>query len=453
VRRLCVPAIAAARSCAAVCALALLTASAALLAQAPPAPVGPAPTPASGQDIQVTIRGGTGRRLAVAVPALYAPGTAGLQAKVSDPFTATLRSDLEYAGAFSVAEPALYPGAQYADPTVGDSADRWLGTGAEALVDTRATVSGETIAVEARVWDLKSRKLIMGRKYTGGASYVERIAHTLANDIVKYFTGKNGTFLSTILFVTEQAGTKEISAMDFDGRNVRQLTSHKSIAINPSGSGARAAYTNYVRLYPQIWTMNLDGGDKKEVPTGVELNASPSLSPDGGTIAFAGSARGNTDIYTVGANGGSLRRLTTSRALEASPSWSPTGRQILYTSDLTGTPQIYVMDADGTNSRRVTYAGNWNDEATFSPDGSRIAFACRNEGDFNICVMDFATGQTVQVTAEGSNGHPTWSPDGEKIVYSSRRGPSTQIYSMDVSGQNKRQLTQGGNHTQPTWLP
>jgi len=426
---------------------ALLVLPAALAAQAP------APTPAPAEDIQITIRGGAGRRLAVAVPPLYAPGTAGLQAKVADPFTATLRSDLEYAGAFTVAEPALYPAVQYRDPTVGDSADRWLGTGAEALIDTRATLTGESIAVETRVWDLKSRKLIMGRKYTGGASYVERIAHTIANDIVKYFTGKPGTFLSTILFVSEQAGTKEISAMDFDGRNVRQLTTHKSIAINPSGSGSRAAYTNYVRLYPQIWTMNLDGSDKKEVQTGVELNASPALSPDGSTIAFAGSSKGNTDIYTIGANGGSLRRLTTSRALEASPAWSPTGRQILYTSDLTGNPQIYVMDAEGTGSRRVTFAGNWNDEATFSPDGSHIAFACRNEGDFNICVMDFSTGQTVQVTGEGSNGHPTWSPDGEKIVYSSRRSGSTQIYSMDATGQNKRQLTQGGNHTQPVWLP
>ena len=33
---------------------------------------------------------------------------------------------------------------------------------------------------------------------------------------------------------SEQGGDKEIVAMDFDGRNVRQLTSHKSIAISPT---------------------------------------------------------------------------------------------------------------------------------------------------------------------------------------------------------------------------
>ena len=429
-----------------------LSAAAPTFAQAPPAPQ---ITP-GGQDIQIVIKGTGERRLAVAVPPLNAPGTAALQAKVADPFTATLRSDLEYAGAFTVTDPVHYPpppATGYKDPTTPDVADRWLGGGAEVLVDTRGEVSGDRVSVEARVWDLKSRKLILGRRYSGGATYVDRIAHTLANDLVKYFTGKAGAFLSTILFVAEQAGTKEIVAMDFDGRNVRQLTSHKSIAINPTGAAGKVAYTSYVRLYPQIWTMSMDGGDKKEIQTGVDLNASPSLSPDASQIAFAGAVKGNSDIYTVPFFGGTAHRLTSTRALEASPAWSPSGRQILYTSDLTGTPQIYVMDAEGTGSRRVTMAGNWNDEGTWSPDGSRIAFACRNEGDFNICVMDFATGQTVQVTSEGSNGHPSWSPDGEKIVYSSRRGGSTQIYSMDSNGQNKRQLTEGGNHFQPTWLP
>jgi len=415
----------------------------------------PAPTPAPADDIQVVIKGGGERRLAVAVPPLYAPGTAALQAKVVEPFTATLRSDLEYAGAFAVTDPAHYPSAtEFRDPTTPESADRWLGTGAEVLVDTRGEVAGDRVSVEARVWDLKSRKLILGRKYSGGASYVERIAHTLANDLVKYFTGKSGVFLSSILFVSDQGGVKEIGAMDFDGRGVRQLTSHKSISISPSAAGGRIAYTSYVRLFPQIWTMGLDGGDKREISTGVELNASPSISPDGSQIAFAGSAKGNSDIYTIGVGGGSgLHRLTTSRALEASPAWSPTGRQILYTSDLAGTPQIYVMDAEGTGSRRVTLAGNWNDEGAWSPDGSKIAFACRNEGDFNICVMDFASGQTVQVTSEGSNGHPSWSPDGQKIAYSSRRNGATQIYTVDANGQNKRQLTQGANHLQPFWVP
>lgn len=415
----------------------------------------PTPTPAP-QELELVISKPTARKLALAVPELATPGTSAMRSRVSEPFTATLRSDLEYSGVFVVAEPANYPSpAGQQDPTTVEVADRWRGTGAEMLVDSRATISGDQVVVEARVWDLASRKMVLGRRYTGGASYVERVAHTLANDLVRHFTGKPGLFLSSIVFVSDREGkNKEIFAMDFDGRGARRLTAHRSLTISPDGGpSGRIAYTTYARLFPQIWTMKPDGTEKRELPTGVELNASPAISPDGSQIAFAGSARGNTDIYVVGASGGGTRRLTNTRALEASPAWSPTGRQLLYTSDQSGNPQIHVVDAEGSGARRVTLAGNWNDEAAWSPDGSRIAFACRNEGDFNICVMDFATGQTVQLTSEGSSGHPSWSPDGQKIVYSSRRGRSTQIHTMDVSGQNKRQLTDAGNNSQPVWVP
>jgi TolB protein len=414
---------------------------------------GPPPTPPPNLDVTGIVRQGTGRKLPVAVPDLLAPGMAAVQAKVAEPFTATLRADLDYAAFFAVTDPKNYPPAGYRDASTKDAADRWLGGGAEILLDTRGDVSGDRVSIEARVWDLKERKLVFGRRYTGGVTYVDRIAHTLANDFVKYLTGKEGLFLSTILFVSDRDGFKEIWAMDFDGRNPRRLTAHRSLTISPASRGGRIAYTSYVRTFPRLWTMNVDGSDKKELPTGIELNASPSFSPDGTQIAFAGSAGGNPDIYVINASGGGLKRLTTTRAIEASPAWSPTGSQILYTSDIGGTPQIYVMDTDGVNSRRLTYAGNWNDEGAWSPDASKIAFACRNEGDFRICVMDVATGRTVEIAGEGAEGHPSWSPDGGKIVYQSRRGGSTQIYTMDADGQNKRQLTQGRNNVQPVWIP
>ncbi|MEO8189446.1 MAG: hypothetical protein ABI682_03815 [Acidobacteriota bacterium] len=416
----------------------------------------PTPTAPKTEGGVIVITAPSGRKMSLAVPPLLAPGVAALQSRVSEPFTATLRSDLEYSNAFVVTEARTDPSGSR-DVATSEAAGRWLATGAEVLVDTRGEVAGDRVSVEARVWDLKSRKLIFGRRYSGGATYVERIAHTVANDLIKEFTGKAGTFLSTILFVSDRDGArnKEIYAMDFDGRNPRRLTNHHSLILNPDFHGGKVVFTSYVHRYPQIWTMGPDGSGQRELSTGLELNASPAVSPDGSLIAFSGSSKGNPDIYVMNSSGGGVRRLTSTRALEASPDWSPTGRQILYTSDQTGTPQIWVMDAEGTSARRMTFAGNWNDEAAWSPQGDRIAFACRNEGDFNICVMAFATGNTVQLTSEGANGHPAWSPDGTKIVYQARRAGSTQIYTMDAAdGKNKRQLTSGGgSNTQPVWLP
>ena len=89
------------------------------------------------QDLWISINKPAARKVAIAVPDLLTPGTATLKSTVTDPFTATLRSDLEYSGAFGVADPAHYPAAQR-DPTTPEAADAWRGGGAEYLADTRA---------------------------------------------------------------------------------------------------------------------------------------------------------------------------------------------------------------------------------------------------------------------------------------------------------------------------
>ncbi len=431
-------------------AAAALAAAAALSAQTP------AP-PAESRELWLELNKAVEKKLALAVPPTIAPAGPVIETQVRQPFHDTLKSDLDYEGAFTIVDPALYPQG-YRDATSAESADRWAATGAEVLVDTLLEVTGDRIAAEARVYDLKSHKLVFGKRYSGGASYVPRIAHAVADDIVKYFTGKSGDFMTAIAFASDRdggRGLRELYAADFDGRNPRRLTQLRSLAMNPSwdSAGQHLVFTSYAKMFPHLNVIGRDGSGRRDVSTGVELNASPSFSPDGKRIVFAGSQGGNPDIFIVNADGSALKRLTTSHAVESTPRWSPVGNQILYTSSAGGTPQLYLMDPEGANSRRVTFAGDWNDEGAWSPDGSKIAFACRNGGDFQICVMNLATGQALQLTEEGSNGHPSWSPDGLKIAFDSRRGSSTQIYTMDINGQHKVQITDKGNNSQPTWSP
>ena len=231
----------------------------------------------------------------------------------------------------------------------------------------------------------------MGRRYSGGATLCRaHRAHARQRPRQVLHRQAGPLPLDDPLRDRSARPSRRSAAMDFDGRGVRQLTSHKSIAINPNG----VERPDRLHLLRPPLSADLDDGPRRR------RQARDFDGRRAQRLAFALARRHRrspsparpraTRTSTRSASrGGPARRLTTSRALEASPAWSPTGRQILYTSDLTGTPQIYVMDAEGTGSRRVTLAGNWNDEGAWSPDGSRIAFACRNEGDFNICVMDF----------------------------------------------------------------
>jgi TolB protein len=409
------------------------------------------------QELWLELNKPSAKKLPIALPPSIAPAGPLIENQIRLPFSDTLKSDLDYCGAFSIVEPALYPKG-YRDATQPESADRWAATGAEVLVDTLLEISGDRVSAEARVYDLKSHKLVFGKRYSGGSTFVPRIAHAVADDIVKYFTGKPGLFMTAIGFCSDRdggRGLREIYEMDYDGRNPRRLTQSRSLSMNPSWSsdGHMIVFTSYAKMFPRLFSMDRVGGNRKEIPTGVELNASPSYSPDGRRLVFAGSVAGNPEIFTVNSDGTGLKRLTTSHAVNSTPRWSPVGNQILYTSSLSGTPQLYLMDPDGANSRRVTLAGDWNDEGAWSPDGSKIAYACRNGGDFQICVTNLATSQTLQLTSEGSNGHPSWSPDGTKLAYDCRRGGSTQIYTMDINGQNRVAITDKGNNSQPSWSP
>ena len=55
-------------------------------------------------------------------------------------------------------------------------------------------------------------------------------------------------------------------------------------------------------MFPHLNVMARDGSARRDVSTGVELNASPSFSPDGKRIVFAGSQSGNPDIFVVDAD-------------------------------------------------------------------------------------------------------------------------------------------------------
>lgn len=431
--------------------LAVVAVAAAAGAQKSPAP------PAGSQELWLELNKPAAKKLPIALPPTIALGGPAVETTVRQPFSDTLKEDLNYEGAFTIIDAGLYPQG-YRDATTADSADRWAATGAEVLVDTLVEVSGDQVSAEARVYDLKSHKLVFGKRYTGGASFVPRIAHAVADDIVKYFTGKSGAFMTSIVFSSDRdggRGVRELYTMDFDGRNQRRLTEYRSLTINPSWSadGRDIVFTSYSKMFPRLFTMDRSGAGKREIPTTIELNASPSLSPDGKRIVFAGAVEGNPDIFMINADGTGLKRLTRSLAVDSTPRWSPVGNQILFTSSMSGTPQLYTMDLEGANVRRVTYAGDWNDEGAWSPDGSKISYACRNGGDLQICVSNLASSQTLQLTEEGSNGHPSWSPDGTKIAYDSRRGGSTQIYTMDINGQRKVVLTEKGNNSQPSWSP
>jgi TolB protein len=362
---------------------------------------------------------------------------------IDAPFFAPLTRDLAASGVFAIAP---------IPPNLPPNADLAKAASAEFVLGLRIAQDEQDYVLEARLI-AASGTTVFGRRYRGVAAALPRMAHMLANDLVRELTGKPGIFLSQIGFASNRTGHYEIWLMDWDGSNQRQITSHRALAILPSWSpdNDRMVYTLFSGGRSEMYIINRRGGGRIHVQSGVGLNTSATFSPISNDIAFVGSVAGNPDIYVIHDDSTNRRRLTTSYSIESTPEWSPNGRQISFTSGRSGTPQIYIMDAEGTNVQRLSFEGEWNDDATWSPSGEEIAYTSRVNGRFQIRIANVITRQSRIIAGEGSNEQPTWSPDGRWIAFQSNRSGQWQIYRMRTDGTDWTQLTFDGTNKDPDW--
>ena len=326
----------------------------------------------------------------------------------------------------------------------------------EVLVEGRVSADAAKIVFEGRLYDIGGSKTILSKRYKFDVSALRRAAHRFSDEVVLQLTGEKGIASTSIAFISNISGAKEVHVMDYDGYGDKQVTMERSICLSPhwSPDGQRIAYTSYSSGNPDIHVVGRYGGRPYTLSSYRGLNSSPAWSPDNRKIALTLTKDGNAEIYVMNSDGSGLRRLTSHPGIDSSPSWSPGGRQIAFTSDRSGSPQIYVMEADGSNVRRLTLSGSYNDSPCWSPKGDRIVYASRIGNSFQIFVVDIAGANPVQLTSSaGNNENPSWSPDGRQIAFSSSRGGKRDIYVMNADGSNLRRLTTRGDNYSPSWSP
>lgn len=159
----------------------------------------------------------------------------------------------------------------------------------------------------------------------------------------------------------------------------------------------------------------------------------PSISPDGGQIAFVYAG----DIWLVSAEGGDAERLTANPAGHASPRWSPDGEQIAFGSGRAGQSDVYVMPvrpAPGAEGavRRVTFHEAGGTPEAWSADGEQIFSSGRERQGSAIYRVALAGGTPIAWIAQPYEQieHLAVSPDGRTLAFNVtrnawwRRGPN-----------------------------
>jgi Tol biopolymer transport system component len=254
------------------------------------------------------------------------------------------------------------------------------------------------------------------------------LAVALAAVIIWKFTAPAPALQAAMHFsaVTDFPGVQAQPSFSPDGRSVAFVSNH-------SGH-----YDIYVAL--------ISGGSLVQITKDPNLKSHPAWSPDGATIAYARvNDSGLWDIWQVPAFGGTPRKIIVHAT---DPAWSPDGRLLAYRNLANGT--ISVSGTSGENAHTVagiSKGGLTGTEPRFSPDGRKIVFAARagTGGPYGeLAVVDVDTGKTRLLTHDHALAlSPAWSSDDKSIYFASSRGGTLNVWKIGANGSGLQQITAG----------
>src|SRR5260370_18492803 len=328
---------------------------------------------ASSQDISGVILGG-------AMPTIAIPEFrgAGDTAQHMNTFNQTLFSDIQDSGLFKMAGKSLYPlvtpqqPSDFQQPGPGAPAARrapWLTDWSTPPVNGKylafgyAASQNNQIVLSAWLFDVGQSSVasaqVIGKRYFGPVDQngARKVAHEFAADIIAKF-GLQSLLGSHIYFVSDRTGHKEIWSMDYDGSNQKQITHYNDTCITPSVSpdGTKLAFTSFAKGNPRIFVFSIETGRQLLFYNQkVSLNTTPNFTPDGKKMLFASTANGHTNIFEADPDGSHLQRISNTRKIEVEPKVNPkTGTDVVFVSGRSGPQQIWKMSRDGSSAEMLT---------------------------------------------------------------------------------------------------
>jgi hypothetical protein len=234
-----------------------------------------------------------------------------------------------------------------------------------------------------------------------------------------------------------------------DRSNLTQLTkltpdttSASDPAFSPDGS--RIAFVSQRDGNAEIYIMNADGTGSTRITNDPQPDGRPAFTPDGQSLVFhSGRTAGKQQIWTVNLDGIGLTQLTRD-SVNSSPTVSPDGQTIAYVSTRNKDTDIWLMARDGSNQRQFTRSPQQREtEPRFLRDGTLAYLVERRENNRTVQQVmraDLATGATTALTGTDlAIASFAVSPSGDLLALvanaepQNRRNPTYRVYIQAVN--------------------
>lgn len=179
-----------------------------------------------------------------------------------------------------------------------------------------------------------------------------------------------------IIFTSMRDGDLDLYIMDKGGKNIKRLTTElgydggaffspdsKQIvyrSFHPKTEAEVARYKDRLAnnlIEPtvfEIWVMNADGSNKRQVTNLKTASFAPFFTPDGKSIIFCTNyfatdpRKRNFDLAVIKVDGTGLERVTFNETFDGFPMFSPDGKKLVFASNRnsakTGDTNVFIAD-------------------------------------------------------------------------------------------------------------
>ena len=198
---------------------------------------------------------------------------------------------------------------------------------------------------------------------------------------------------------------------------------------------------------PDIWIMNADGTNRRQLTFEKASDEYPTVSGDGQTIVFVSSRTRTPHIWRMNFDGGDLKQLTY-KGGESFPKITPDGKFVIFSAQTDRRRTLWKVPIEGGEPIQLTQKlSHWS---AISPDGKSIA--CLTRGDNHndpmmLAIVSAETGNFLNTFDFSGDASPSllptlrWTPDGKSIAYIDTVDGISNIYAQSLAGGAPKKLT------------
>ena len=195
-----------------------------------------------------------------------------------------------------------------------------------------------------------------------------------------------------------------------------------------------------------VWLMNADGSDQKQITTSPGANFEPTVSDDGRTVVYVSKAADAAqNLWKMNLEDGERAQLTNG-GFDLRPDISPDGRWVVYMSVIKDSPSLWKVSLDGGGAP-IRLSDKIASVPRVSPDGRFIAcfYRAQVESFSKFAVLPFDGGEPVKVIDKPLTTFVEagirWTPDGRALTFVDNRDGVSNVWLQPLDGSPARQLT------------